>query len=370
MSLPSTSVAAVFRSAEAPFELQEVNIPALPSGSVLVEVLLCTICGSDLHTYHGRRSVPTPSVLGHEVVGRLVWPECVVDGAGKMVHAGDRLIWSLASSCGHCTFCESGLPQKCEQLVKYGHHAMSATWSLSGGLAKHCVIVPGTFYLAIPDDLPDTLAAPATCATATVSAAFSRAGDVTGKTVLVMGAGMLGSTACAMFDAAGAKSVIVADANAERAQSAKAFGAQVVIDASLPVEEFVKAIQDVNDGYGADIVLELAGANAAVERAISSTGVGGTCILVGSVYPQPPLPVVIEHVVRRMLNIRGVYNYAPKDLIHAVEFLRTTGAKYPFETLVEGNYSLSEVQEAFEMAGSQAAPYRVAVRPNHSGEAP
>lgn len=367
MSLPTSSLAAIFHAPLQPFELRDIDIPLPTPGTILVEVLLCTICGSDLHTYSGRRSVLTPSVLGHEMVGRLVWPNKVTDGVGKTVRAGERLIWSLASSCGSCVFCSSGLPQKCEALMKYGHRVISPEWPLSGGLAEYCMLVPGTFVLGVPDPVPDAIAAPATCATATVSSAIGCAGEIAGKTVLVMGAGMLGNTACAMLDAMSAKKVIVADADFNRAQSASKFGARHALSARLEPDGFVEAVRDCSDGYGADVVVELAGENGAVDRALRSTKIGGVCLLVGSVYPQEPLPIAIEEIVRRMLNVRGVYNYAPVDLVKALEFLTTEAYRYPFIDLVGGDFTLAQVQSAFETAGSTTSPYRVAVRPNLRG---
>jgi putative phosphonate catabolism associated alcohol dehydrogenase len=364
MNLPSTSLAAVFHGPLEPFELREIPIPALASGTILVEVILCTLCGSDLHTYSGRRHAPAPSILGHETVGRLIWPPQITDGAGEIVRAGERLIWSLAASCGHCLFCSSALPQKCESVVKYGHHALRPNWPLSGGLAEYCMLVPGTFFLGIPENIPDTLAAPATCATATVGAAISRAGEIKGKTVLIMGAGMLGNTACAMFDAMGASQIIVADAILDRAHAAGRFGARRALDARLPVEDFAEAVRECTQNYGADIVLEFAGANPAVERALRATKPDGKCLLVGSVFPQDPLPIMVEDIVRRRLNVCGVYNYAPQDLEHSLAFLTGEAHRYPLLDLVGESFSLRDVRSAFELANSSAAPYRVGVRPS------
>jgi putative phosphonate catabolism associated alcohol dehydrogenase len=364
MNLPSASLACVFHSPGQPFELREIPIPALQRGTLLVAVQACTICGSDLHTYTGRRSARTPTILGHEMVGRLVWPDKVTDGAGETLRAGERLVWGLAAFCGRCFYCTSQLPQKCESLVKYGHQALSPEWPLSGGLAEYCMIVPGTYFLKVSEEIPDELAAPAACATATVAAAIARVGEVAGKTVLVMGAGMLGLMACAVLDAMGAGTVLAADAAVDRARAASRFGARQTLDARVPLEEFADAVREHTESRGADIVLELAGVNAAVARALRSTRIGGTCILVGSVFPQQPLPVLAEEIVRRMITVSGVYNYAPADLKQALAFLSGDAHRYPLLDLVGGSFSLHETQNAFELAGSPDAPYRVTVLPN------
>lgn len=367
MTLPKTSRAAVFLGAREPFVLQEFPVPKLESGDVLVEVLLCTICGSDLHTYHGRRSAPTPSVLGHEIVGRLVWPETIIDGIGNTVRAGERLLWSLSLPCGSCTFCVTGLPQKCERLRKYGHEAITPEWALSGGLADYCVLRSGTFVVGVPEAVPDTLAAPAGCATATVAGAIDASGDLKGKSVLVVGAGVLGLTACAMLDAAGAGAVMVADTDIERAAQGSEFGARRGLDASLSIEDFVQSVRDVTGGQGADVVFELAGANPAVERAIKSVRTGGLGLLIGSVYPQVPLPISIEDIVRRRLTVRGIYNYAPADLVRAVKFLSSDAERYPLADLIEASFPLDAVNQAFDFPSS-GVRYRVAVAPGENRE--
>lgn len=70
-SLPETSLAAVFHSPGRPFELAHVPLPILEPGEAIVKVECCTICGSDLHSIAGRRNVPAPTILGHEIVGTV-----------------------------------------------------------------------------------------------------------------------------------------------------------------------------------------------------------------------------------------------------------------------------------------------------------
>jgi putative phosphonate catabolism associated alcohol dehydrogenase len=364
LNLPEISVAAIFHSPRTPFEICELQVPLLKPGQLLVEIQLCTICGSDLHTFDGRRNSPSPSILGHEMVGRLIWPNNVVDGVGNLLRAGERLIWSLIASCGGCVFCNSDLPQKCESLQKYGHNAITASWSLSGGFAEYCVLLPETFFLKVPDQISDAVAAPATCSTATVTAAIAAAGSVKSKSVMVMGAGMLGQTACAMLESAGATTIIAADANLERGRLAGAFGAKYTLDPSISEKDFTQCVLDHTNGYGVDIALDFSGANDAIRRAIKVLRPAGACLLVGSVYPQPADTLHYEDIVRRMLILRGIYNYAPIHLIGAVEFLLSHSHRYPFEQLVGRTFSLRQVDQAFKLAGGFGAPFRVGICPN------
>ncbi|MEZ6136388.1 MAG: zinc-binding dehydrogenase [Pirellulaceae bacterium] len=346
-----TCKAAVFTAVHSEIELRDVPIPVLQADQLLIQVTCCTICGSDLHTFCGKRSTPTPSVLGHEIIGiikqRAASP--AFDIAGNELQLGDRVTWSVAAACGNCHRCRSGLPQKCESLFKYGHERFSGAAKLSGGLAQYCVLHSGTAIVRLPAKLPDSVACPANCATATVAAAVRQAGSLHGKRVLVLGAGMLGLTACAMADAAQAASVCLCDPDERRRQRAIAFGATET------------AGQVARDDF--DCVFEMSGHPSAVEAAIRAATVGGKIALVGSVSPSPPVNVDPEQIVRRLLTIFGVHNYTPLDLVTAVNFLCEQHQRYPFADLVERSWSLSEVNAAFDYA-LQQRPIRVAVVPD------
>ena len=190
-----------------PLELSEFPTPEPAGAEVLVEVIACTLCGSDLHTMSGRRIEPVPTVLGHEILGRIVafGPAAARrDAAGQPLGLGDRVTWAIVASCGECFFCRRSLPQKCERRVKYGHEALAPRRDLTGGLAEHCVLAPGSAIFRVPDRLPDEAACPANCATATVAGAIEAAGDLAGRSVLIMGCGMLGVTASAWAASLGA----------------------------------------------------------------------------------------------------------------------------------------------------------------------
>ena len=73
--------------------------------NTLVRVTLATICGSDLHTVSGRRGADTPCVLGHEIVGTIAAPTNLRSATGEKLREGDRVTWSLTTSCGTCYYC-------------------------------------------------------------------------------------------------------------------------------------------------------------------------------------------------------------------------------------------------------------------------
>lgn len=312
-----------------PFTFHEVPLPERD----VVRIDLATVCGSDLHTVHGRRPAPAPSVLGHEQVGTALTGE----------HAGRRVVWSLTASCGECDRCVSGRTPKCRHVRKYGHEPFDPAHPLTGGFATHCVLMPGTTVVPVPDDLPDEVAAPAACATATVAAVVSAARGIRpGARVLVTGAGMLGLTAAAMLAERGAH-VLVADPDPGRREQALEFGA---------AEVAAEVTGEV------DVALELSGATAAVTSALSALTVGGTLVLAGTVTPGPPVAIDPERIVRSWQTVTGVHNYGPGDLRTAVDFLAAHHRGYPFARLVAPALPLDRIDAAF---GGRAA--RQAIRP-------
>ncbi|WP_454788038.1 zinc-binding dehydrogenase [Mycolicibacterium lutetiense] len=303
-------------------DVREVPIPELGAGEVLVRVRLATVCGSDLHTVTGRRSAACPSVLGHEAVGDVVATDPDADA-----QVGQRVIWSVTVACGACSRCRSGLSAKCLSVRKVGHEPFDGDWPLSGSYAAHVVLPRGTTIAAVPDTLPDAVAAPAACATATVMATLEAAGDVAGRRVLIGGAGMLGLTAVAACAEAGAD-VQVVDRNADRLALALRFGGHA------------------SDGGPVDVAIDYTGSSAAVADALARLDIGGTLVLAGSVTPGPPLAVDPETVVRQWLTITGVHNYEPRHLHRAVGFLDRTRKRYPWDTLVVPAVALKQIASA------------------------
>jgi alcohol dehydrogenase len=227
-------------------------------------------------------------------------------------------------------------------------------------LADCVVLVPGTVFFRVPDAVPDLVAAPASCATATVAALLRQGGPIAGRTVLVLGAGVLGVTACALARTAGARAVLVSDAVGACRERALRFGATHVFPAEA--EELAAGVREITQGRGADLVVELAGAAGTVQAGLALARTGGTVVLAGTVAPVGNVGLDPENVVRRLLTIRGVHNYHPRDLATALGFLAGPGRDFPWQSLVVAAYALEQAEQAFAAAHAQPG-LRVAVVP-------
>lgn len=362
--IPVTSMAAVFHEVGAPLKLEQFRIPELKGSEVLARIVCSTICGSDLHSYYGRRHSPMPSVLGHEMVAEVqaAGPAGARDFNGQPLKIGDRITWSMVWSCGQCFYCTRGLRPKCEKLMKFGHEEIIPGRALIGGMAEHCHLPEGTAIFKVPDNVPDVVASPANCATSTVAAVFRYAGSVEGQIVVVHGAGMLGQTACAMAAVGGAAQVVVLEPDARRREKALRFGATEALDSTQPEKEIQARIKELSAGRGADLGMELAGYPESIELGIGLLRMGGRFVMAGATFPSRPVQLLGEQLVRRMIQIVGVYNYSPQDLESALNFLAKAVDKYPFEELVGKQFPLSAVNEAVDYAETKRPP-RVALIP-------
>ncbi len=335
--------AALFHGPHRALEVTRLPLRPPEAGELLVRVTGCTLCGSDLHTIQGRRQVACPSILGHEIVGRIESAPSDQplprDLQGEPLRIGDRIVWAIVQNCGQCFFCRRDLPQKCLHQTKYGHQRLDVDAPKpQGGLAQHCLLSAGTAICRVPDALVDEVAAPASCATATIAAAMEQLGLLAGQRLLIMGAGMLGVTAAAWARSAGAEQVICCDQSPLRLQLAERFGATATC---LP-NQLTNRVHQLTGGWGVDAALELTGSNDACASLIEQLRLGGQAVLVGAVFPGPPMPLLVEQVVRRMLRIGGLHNYAPHHLQQAVSFL-TNHTDLPLSELVAPWEPLSEL---------------------------
>ncbi len=355
------ALAAIFHGTGQPLTLRRLPLPAPGPAEALVRIRCATICGSDLHTVFGRRHSPAPGILGHEMTGEIVALGAggVADFSGRSLALGERVTWSMVWSCGRCFYCERGLPSKCDHLFKFGHERIGGARDLTGAYAEYCHLPAGTAIFPVPEALPDAVAAPANCATATAAAVIRHALPLRNCTVAVAGAGMLGLAACAMAAERGARVVVALDPDPQRRQLALRFGAE---RAAAPGGEAREVVLQATAGRGVDAMLEFAGNPDGVESAIPLLRAGGHLVMAGTVSPTRPISLAPEDLVRRMIRLTGVYNYRPRDLGEALAFLARQHLNFPFEALVSSRFRLREINEAMADAESNR-PLRAAVIP-------
>ena len=365
--------AAIFNGQGQPFELITRSLRPLEPGEVLVKVLYTTLCGSDIHTYCGRRIEPAQVVLGHEIAGDILAIEGSHPGTdfrGEVIKAGDRVTWSIFASAADVVPPRLDMPQKSAGLFKYGHTLAVGNDVFNGGLADYCILRPNTALIKISPDIPLKVAATISCAHSTTMGALRMAGDISGKKVIVYGLGLLGLSCVAMCKEAGASWIGVVDNNPSRLAWGVRFGADAVkgtdgVNGTDSVQG--KELLNGADGEGAwpeaDVVFDMTGDSVAMQQGLDALAVGGCAVWIGAVYPNKPVAVDAQKVVRKLLQIKGLHNYNYQDFVNATSFIEDNYEKYPFEELTEKEFGLEQIQEAFEYADQQK-PVRVGIHIN------
>jgi alcohol dehydrogenase len=364
--MPKKVLAAVLVSQGQDLELQQFALTEPDENGILVKIECCTICGSDIHSWQGRRPTPVPGILGHEIVGtiELLGKNVTHDCGDRPLKIGDRITWTLIDVCGRCYFCrDQSLVMKCRHLKKYGHEGCEQPPYLKGGFAEYCYLTSGTRVIKIPDRLSSEVVAPANCALATVIAGMEAAEIKPLESILIQGAGALGIYAAAFASYSGCRQIIVTDVLAHRLEFIKSFGATDTINVeNMSNADIVKTVRDLTGGLGVDRCLEVAGLSKLIPVALKSLRIGGCCVEIGNSLPGAHFKYDACDVVWRKLTLKGIHNYHAGHLQQAIDLLATTLETYPFEKIVTHRFDLDQINDGLRMAASGQA-IRAAVLP-------
>ncbi len=343
------------------------ELPELASGEVLIQNVYTTLCGSDLHTYCGLRKENTPTVLGHEIVGKIVkisQSHSGKDYSGNALKEGDTVTWSIFSADPASEMSKLGMPQKTAGVFKYGHATVTENDAFHGGLAEYCILKPHTAIPKIPDNISLPVAATLNCAVATVAGALRLAGTVKGKTVLITGSGLLGMVCAAMCKDADAEKIVAADISSRRLEQSLVFGVDetcLMTPDSGPESE--GALSSLYSKI--DVVFDMSGSPEAMEEGVAALAIGGVAVWVGAVFRQRKVKMDAEQIIRRLIIIKGLHNYNYEDFVYAVDFMRRNAQRFPFEQIVGKEFSLHEAEQAFDYA-LKNKPLRVGIRMEES----
>lgn len=347
----------IFEKPNTPLVKAEAELPKIEAGELLVKINYATLCGSDLHTFCGFRQEPCPTILGHEIVGTVeeisaAHPQ--VDDAGKTLQVGDLVTWTVFASDPSTPNYNPEVPQKNAGLYKYGHRQLTETDSFHGGLASHTILRPNTCIRILPKDINLGVAATINCAIATSAGAIRLVGSIANQTVLVSGMGLLGLATVAMCKEMGAKNIIVSDIDDKRLALAKRFGASHTINSKT------QELAGITTELGVDRFIDMSGSPDAMEAGIDALQLNGRAVFVGAVFKQRKTGIDAEQIIRKLITIKGLHNYNYNDFSVAVDFIVENWKKYPFSEMIEKDFPLEEINDAFQYAISEK-PIRAGV---------
>ena len=364
--MSKTGRAAVYDEPNAPFVIREFPVRDVHPGEVLVKITMSTICRSDIHSYLGHRPNPCPGILGHEIIGVIdqIGGRITCDMRGDKLSVGDRITWTEYFHDGPSYYGDiHDMPQKSEGLRKYGHDLVADDPHFLGGFADYCYILPGTGILKLPEEITDEEAVPLNCGVATMMSVTEAAGITMGDTVVIQGLGLLGIYGCAIAKAQKTRIVIGLDSVGDRLETAKKFGADQTINVSdIDTGELVGAVRALCPPDGPDIVFEACGVAAVVPAGVQMLRSGGRYALCGLVNPGSEFSIDGNELVRKSITLKGVYNYHPRNLVQALDFVMANRTRFPFAEIVDSKFSLEQLDEAFTKAADRSV-LRAAIIP-------
>jgi (R,R)-butanediol dehydrogenase/meso-butanediol dehydrogenase/diacetyl reductase len=320
--------------------VEEIDKPVPVEGEALLKVTRSGMCGTDasewkagplifpLHKPHPTSGLVGPMVMGHEFIGEIV----ELGPSVTKFQVGDRVASGAGISCGDCPRCHEGRTNLCFRYVTHGLNR-------HGGMAEF-VAVPASTLVAIPDDLSDDHAGLAQPLAVGLHAA-RRAKVAPGQTVVLIGAGAIGTFVLAGLKHLGASSVIVVDFAGARLERAGRLGADHVVEVS---DNTADVVRELIGSIGADVVIEASGAPGQTDRAGSWVRQGGTLLQVG--LASKPQEVNLHHLVMSEITLETTLAHVcGEDIAPALEILRSTSLA---EELLEGVYPLDQLADQLE----------------------
>jgi threonine dehydrogenase-like Zn-dependent dehydrogenase len=351
-----------------PHELafEEYEVPSPGPGALVIQVTRANVCGSDLHVWNGKHPVKKSGGMGHEMMGvvHAIGEGVRSDNAGRPIAVGDRIAFTYFVTCRRCARCRDGQPSLCDNAYEFFALPPAESPHFHTAFATHYYLHPGQFFYRIPEGIPDSVATGANCGLSQVLWGIDRAGLQMGETVMVQGAGGLGLNAIAVAKERGAR-VIVLEAAPLRLAQAAAFGADAVVDvaAFATNEELIRHVRELTDGHGPDLGIELTGVPAAFAQGLELVRRGGRYLVMGNLSPGETVAFDPGLVTRKALTLYHVDRYEGRYLWKALRFLAEHLHDYPFESLIDAEFPLDELEEALARSAARTVTRAAIVMP-------
>jgi 2-desacetyl-2-hydroxyethyl bacteriochlorophyllide A dehydrogenase len=337
--------AMVLRQFNQPLILEEVEVPKIGPGELLIRVKACGVCASDLKMVKGIvPDVDPPRILGHNISGEVA---DVGPGIGEF-RAGERVCIHVFVTCGECFYCRAGEENNCIHCRRIGHE-------LDGGYADY-VKAPARNVVKIPDGVAFEEAAILSDAVCTSFHALrSKAKIKIGEDVAIMGVGGLGIHAVQIAKAAGAR-VIGIDIAPRKLEFAKKHGADETIDAQK--EGLVERVRSITGGKGVDAIVDFVGSPESIHNGLQCLRRGGRLVIVGYTPQQKfeanPFRIMLEEA--QIIGSHAQTRQDIRDVLHLVQAGRV-------KPIVAATYPLKEVNEVHRLLKTEDLMGRIVLIP-------
>jgi L-iditol 2-dehydrogenase len=323
--------------------IEEVPTPSPGPGEMLVKVISCGICGSDIVEWY--RLPRAPLIQGHEVGVEVV----EIDEGVSKYKKGDRLFIAPKIPCLKCTYCLKGHYPQCSVIKD----------RLPGGFAEY-ILVPKELVTNGCYKLPNnvsydqaTFIEPLACVVRAQRLATIEAG----QTVLVLGSGMSGLLHIKLAKYKKCK-VIATDINKRRLELAKSFSTDYVADAS---SDILNQLINFN-GKKADVVIVTTSALSVFKQAWETVDLGGVIVLFAVPEPEKDITVPINDFWRKEIRILTSYYCGPPDIEEAIELISKDHIKV--DDLITHRLPLKATAEGFKMLLDGSESLKIIIKPH------
>jgi S-(hydroxymethyl)mycothiol dehydrogenase len=348
--MPQTVRGVVAREKGAPVTLEEIVVPDPGPGEALVRVEACGVCHTDLHYREGGINDEFPFLLGHEAAGTV---EAVGAGVDE-VEPGDFVILNWRAVCGRCRACRRGRPWYC-----FDTHNAQQPMTLTdgtplspalgiGAFVDKTLVAAGQCTKVDPEASAATVGLLGCGVMAGLGAAINTGNVGRGDTVAVIGCGGVGNAAVAGSRLAGAKRIIAVDIDPKKLDWATGLGATHTINAGA-VDDVVTAVQDVTDGFGADVVIDAVGRPETWKQAFYARDLAGTVVLVGVPTPDMTIEMPLIDFFARGGSLKSSWYgdcLPSRDFPMLVDLYRQ--GRLDLDAFVSETIGIEEVEAAFD----------------------
>lgn len=311
-------------------EFKKVPIPEINENEVLLNVKSIGVCGSDVSAYADKHPfINLPVVPGHEVAA-------VIEKIGEAVRAfkiGDIVTIRPQRYCGHCYQCREGKYNICEKIEVLG--------CLSTGAASNYYAIEQELVYKLPKDITydeGTLVEPLSVAVHAVN----KSGGVTGKNVLVIGAGTIGNLVTQVAKANGAKNIITSDVADYKLDVLKEIGIDNVVNAKN--EDLEEKLLEIYGKDKADVIFDCVATDITINQSLRIARKGTNIVLVG--VPGNNIKVDIGYVQDHELNLIGTLCYRDDDYVKAINLIKNNEVNV--SKLVTKVFPFKKYNEAFQ----------------------
>jgi len=338
----------IARSVKAPVEVVDIVIPDPGPGEVVVDILACGVCHTDLTYRDGGINDEFPFLLGHEAAGTV----SQIGPGVTHVQVGDFVILNWRAVCGRCRACKRGRPWYCfdtfnatQKMTLTDGTELTPALGI-GAFADKTLVHEGQCTKVDPDADPAVAGLLGCGVMAGLGAAVNTGNVGRDDTVAVIGCGGVGDAAIAGAALAGARTIIAVDTDDKKLTWAKEFGATHTINAAQA--DVVTSIQDLTDGFGADVVIDAVGRPATWRQAFYARDLAGTVVLVGVPTPQMTLEMPLVDFFSRGGALKSSWygDCLPERDFPTLISLYLQG-RLPLEKFVSERIGLDDIEDAF-----------------------